>query len=79
MQNRKDCKCLKKCTEDDLDEALLNWVKVQCTAGLPVRGPFLKVQAEEISEQFSYSGFIILIGWLYPFKNRRDKFWKNLW
>lgn len=67
---KNDCKRLKKCSKEDLDEALLKWMKVQRSADFPVNGPLLKVQAEKFAEQLGYSEFTCSNGWLDRFKNR---------
>ena len=69
-QNKNDCKRLKKCVKEDLDEALSKWMKVQRSADFPLSGPLLKVQAEKFAEQCGYSGFVCSNGWLERFKNR---------
>ncbi|XP_042899743.2 tigger transposable element-derived protein 4-like [Parasteatoda tepidariorum] len=70
VQSKTDCKRLKKCSKEDLDEALLKWMKVQRSADLPVSGPILKVQAEKFAEQFGYSEFVCSNGWIDRFKVR---------
>lgn len=69
-QNKKDCKRLKKCSKEDLEEALLKWMKVQRSLNFPISGPLLKVQAEKFAEQLGYSSFVCSNGFLDRFKNR---------
>lgn len=69
-KNKAECKRLKKCSKEDLDEALLKWMKVQRSEDFPVSGPLLKVQAEKLAAQLGYAGFACSNGWIDRFKNR---------
>jgi hypothetical protein len=41
-------KKMRKCDLVNVDQALLEWFKVQRNAGFPINGPILKVQAENL-------------------------------
>lgn len=71
-KNLTTCKKLKKCDKTDVDAALLSWFKVQRSAGLPISGPILKVQAEKFAAQLGYKEFKCNNGWIDRFKNRNN-------
>lgn len=70
--NLTKCKKLKKCDKTDVDAALLSWFKVQRSAGLPINGPILKIQAEKFATQLGYKDFSCNNGWIDRFKNRNN-------
>jgi hypothetical protein len=43
-------KKMRKCDLGNVDQALLEWFKVQRNAGFPINGPILKVQAEKFAK-----------------------------
>ena len=66
--DQNNCKWQKKCQKEDLDEALLKWMKVQHNADFLASGPVLKMQTEKLAEQFGYSEFVCSNGWIDCFK-----------
>jgi hypothetical protein len=66
-------KKMRKCDLGNVDQALLEWFKVQRNAGFPINGPILKVQAEKFAKQLGYENFTCNNGWLDSFKN-----WHNI-
>jgi hypothetical protein len=63
-------KKMRKCDLGNVDEALLEWFKVQRNAAFPINGPILKVQAEKFAKQLGHENFTCNNGWLDRFKNR---------
>jgi hypothetical protein len=66
-------KKMRKCDLSNVDQALLEWFKVQRNTGLPINGPILKVQAEKFAKQLGHENFTCNNGWLDHFKN-----WHNI-
>jgi hypothetical protein len=62
-------KKMRKCELGNVDQALLEWFKVQRNAGFPINGPILKVQAEKFAKQLGHENFTCNNGWLDRFKN----------
>jgi hypothetical protein len=50
-------KNMRKCDLGNVDQALLEWFKVQRNAGFPINGPILKVQAEKLAKQLGHENF----------------------
>jgi hypothetical protein len=65
-------KKMRKCDLGNVDQALLEWFKVQRNAGFPINGPILKVQAEIFAKQLWHKNFACNNGWLDRFKNRHN-------
>jgi hypothetical protein len=65
-------KKMRKCDLGNVDQALLEWFKVQRNAGFPVNGPILKVRAEKFAKQLGHENFTCNNGWLDRFKNRHN-------
>jgi hypothetical protein len=63
---------MRKCDLGNVDQALLEWFKVQRNAGFPINGPILKVQAEKFAKQLGHENFTCNSGWLDRFKNRHN-------
>jgi hypothetical protein len=63
---------MRKCDLGNVDQALLEWFKVQRNAGFPINGPVLKVQAEKFAKQLQHENFTCSKGWLDRFKNRHN-------
>jgi hypothetical protein len=61
---------MRKCDLGNVDQALLEWFKVQRNDGFPINGPILKVQAEQFAKQLGHENFTCDNGWLDRFKNR---------
>jgi hypothetical protein len=59
---------MRKCGSDDIDEALLDWFKVQRDAGFPIIVPILKIQAEKFAMQLEHKDYSCSNGWLDRFK-----------
>jgi hypothetical protein len=70
--NTPSCKKLRTCEKSDVDQALLQWFKVQRDAGFPINGPILKIQAEKFATQLGHKDFTCSNGWLDRFKNRNN-------
>jgi hypothetical protein len=54
----------------NVDQALLEWFKVQRNAGFPINGPILKLQTEKFA--LGHENFTCNNGWLDCFKNRHN-------
>jgi hypothetical protein len=65
-------KKIRKCDLGHINQALMEWFKVQRNAGFPINGPILKVQAEKFAKQFGHENFTSKNGWLDRFKNRHN-------
>jgi hypothetical protein len=63
---------MRKCDLGNVDQALLEWFKVQRNAGFPIKGPILKVQAEKFAKQLGHENLTCNNGWLDRFKNRHN-------
>jgi hypothetical protein len=60
------------CDFGNVDQALLEWFKVQRNAGFPINSPILKVQAEKFAKQLGHKNFTCNNEWLDRFKNRHN-------
>jgi hypothetical protein len=65
-------KKIRKCDLGNVDQALLEWFKVQRIAGFPINGPILKVQTETFAKKLGHENFTCNNGWLDRFKNRHN-------
>jgi hypothetical protein len=63
---------MRKCHLGNVDQALLEWFKVQRNAGFLINGPILNVQAEKFAKQLGHENFTFNNGWLDRFKNRHN-------
>jgi hypothetical protein len=63
---------MRKCDLGNVDQALLEWFKVQRNAGFPINGLILKVQAEKFAKQLWHENFTCNNRWLDCFKNRNN-------
>jgi hypothetical protein len=45
---------MRKCDSGNVDQALLEWFKVQRNAGFPINGPISKVRAEKFAKQLGH-------------------------
>jgi hypothetical protein len=63
---------MRKCDFGNVDQALLEWFKVQRNGGFPINSPILKVQAEKFAKQLGHENFTCNNGWLDSFKNRHN-------
>jgi hypothetical protein len=48
---------MRKCDLDNVDQALLEWFKVQRNASFPINGLILEVQAEKFAKQLGHENF----------------------
>lgn len=69
-EQKSDCKRLKKCVKEEVDEALIKWFRCQRSANFAISGPILKIQAEKFAKEFGYPDFQCSNGWLDRFKSR---------
>ena len=67
-----DNKRLRKATFNDIEDALLLWLKQARTCGVPVGGPLLKEKANQLAIELGHEGFACSDGWLDRFKKRRE-------
>jgi hypothetical protein len=59
---------MRKCDFGNVDQALLEWFKVQRNGGFPINSPILKVQAEKFAKQLGHENFTCNNRWLDRFK-----------
>ena len=50
-------KRLRRATFDEVEDALLLWLKQARTYGVPVDGPLLKQKANELAAELGHKGF----------------------
>ena len=55
---------------DDMEIALVEWIRDKVCNGIPINGPIVMTKAEEYAIRFNYSDFKPNPGWLERFKNR---------
>lgn len=70
--NLTNCKKLRKCNKNDINEALITWCNFQQSAGLPVNGPILKNQAETFAKELGYEDYRCSSSWIERFKRRNN-------
>lgn len=63
-------KKMRKPTNEDLDKALLDWFLQRQLRQLPVNGPLLQSQADEIALSLGIRNFHCSLGWIDRFKIR---------
>ncbi|RZF34512.1 hypothetical protein LSTR_LSTR011754 [Laodelphax striatellus] len=73
-QNKLHVKKIRLCDKNDLDEALVAWLKINSSGkmgvSIPINGTVLKVMAEKLAENLGYKGFVCGNGWISRFKAR---------
>lgn len=71
-------KRLRTCLFEDIDEAMLKWVRAARSKNLPVSGVLLKQKAKEFADSLGHEDFEASTGWLDKFKNRHNIVGKTL-
>lgn len=67
-----DRKRSKICKYEDVDTAVLKWVKMLRDKNMPVPGPLIKEKAMEYAERLGHEAFQASSGWLDKFKKRHE-------
>ena len=63
---------MSKATFNEVEDALLLWLKQARTYGAPIGGPLLKQKANELAAELGHEGFHCSDGWLNRFLKRRE-------
>ncbi|RNA35984.1 tigger transposable element-derived 4 [Brachionus plicatilis] len=61
---------IKSSKYDDMEIALVEWIRDKVCNGIPIDGPIVMTKAEQYAIRFNYSDFKPNPGWLERFKNR---------
>ena len=56
---------------EELDEALFKWFKQARSLNIPISGPILLTQADQIATELGIDDFVPSNGWLHRFKGRK--------
>jgi transposase-like protein len=71
-------KKMRSANHDDLDKAVLLWIKQARAMGTPVSGSLIMAKAEKLAEKLNIHDFKPNNGWLYCFKIRRSLIYKTI-
>lgn len=67
-----DRKRVKICTYNDIDEAVLDWVKMVRDKNESISGPIIREKALAFAKSLGHVDFIASVGWLDKFKKRHN-------
>lgn len=65
-------KRFKTCTYEDIDAAVLEWMKMVRDKNLAISGPLIREKALFFAESLGYQNFVASVGWLDKFKRRHN-------
>ncbi|KAF2893741.1 hypothetical protein ILUMI_12435 [Ignelater luminosus] len=65
-------KRFKACTYNDVDEAVLDWIKMVRDRNVSISGPLIKEKALYFSKRLGHTDFVASSGWLDKFKKRHN-------
>ncbi|CAK5080886.1 unnamed protein product [Meloidogyne enterolobii] len=69
--------CIQPVKNENLDNAIFDWVRTTKEGGSPLSGPILKEKAIEIAKQLNIENFKASDGWLEKFKHRHSISFNN--
>jgi hypothetical protein len=62
-----------KCSQhQDVDQALLEWFKIQRSKNIPISGPIFKIKATEFGKRFNKIDFQCSSSWITRFRQRHN-------
>ncbi|CAK1553918.1 unnamed protein product [Leptosia nina] len=68
----KSSKKLRKPKFEELDQAILSWLKQQRKSNIPISGPIIKAKAKKLAEKLGIVNFKSSEGWLGKLKHRHN-------
>ena len=71
-------KRLRTAAHQDIEEALVLWLKFARSRQVPVSGPLLQTKAQELASELGHPDFKCSSGWLSRFKERHGIVYKNV-